>query len=198
MIEQYEQAVLEWFAAVYPRITRMYYGSIEEYLANEPTLIYPALIYKRVDDEQVLPKALSVDAEATELSTVAKSTFFQFPQVYEAQLYLNDTSDLFRVANILRQKWARESYVTLRYPTVDEQLRVGLRLYNFRLVTDRTGVDVKGPQRYIQMRWRSDLFYEAIEDVKRYTGYVVNISAGGTGEKFEAANTCCKDGSCKL
>lgn len=198
MIEQYERAILEWFAAVYPRITRMYYGGIDEYLANESTLVYPALLYHRVDDEQVLPKALSVKAEPASLSSVASSTFFQFPQVYEAQLFVNDATDLLRLANVFRQKWSRESYVTLRYPSASEQLLVALRLYSFKLITDRTGVDPKGPQRYLDMRWRSDLFYEAIEDVKRYTGYVVNLSAGGSSESFEVANTCCQDGSCKV
>lgn len=179
MIEQYERAILEWFNAAYPDIREMSYGKAEDVLlAKKAHLVYPCLLYFREDSDWVLSAGFPLKDTNSDGSLV-ESVFFKVPQVYEATLFLNDEVDLYRVANLIRQKWYKNSYVTLRYPDKDTPLQVGLRLYLFKIETDRNGVDSKGPKRYLRMRWRSDLFLEARHSVARIKGFKITLNANG-------------------
>ncbi len=109
MIEQYERAVLEWFHEVWPDITDMVYAeSKDALLAKKTHLVYPTLIYKREAENFSLIKAVEVK-EPAEDGKAHKHTMYQIPQNYEAQLFLNNEKDLYLVANLIRQKWGRES-----------------------------------------------------------------------------------------
>lgn len=194
MIEQYERAVLEWFHEVWPDITDMVYAeSKDALLAKKPHLVYPTLIYKREAEDFSLIKAVEVK-EPAEDGKAHKHTMYQIPQDYEAQLFLNNEKDLYLVANLIRQKWGRESYATLRYPNDDTQMRVALRLISFRLSSERSGIDTKGPERVLVMRWRSVLILEAIQIVPRYTGYRVTLTGS---ETWQVVSTC-KEGQCEV
>lgn len=205
MYEQYEKAVLEWFNNAYPVITQMIYAdNIDVLLAKERTIIYPALLYSRESASMLLSKAIPYRF-VDEAGHPRESVMFHVPQEYTARLYVNDEAQLYKVANILRQRWYKESYLTLRYPTADDQMRVGMRLYNFKMESERTSVDTKGPQRQLVMHWRSDLVLEALYSPPTYTGYRIFITPQGDG-KVEAdlpiISTCpgdtCTDGSCEV
>ena len=194
MIEQYERAVLEWFHEVWPTINVMVYAeSKDALLAMKPHLVYPTLIYSRQSEDFSLIKAVEIKEPTTD-GRSRKHTMYQIPQDYEAQLFLNNEKDLYTVANLIRQKWGRESYATLRYPNEDTQMRVGMRLISFRLDSERTGIDTKGPERVLRMRWRSVLVLEAIQITPRYTGYRITLSGS---ETLKVVSTC-KDGKCSV
>lgn len=193
MIEQYEHAVLEWFHAAYPKITEMVYGPVDEILeAKTPTLRYPCLTYTRSDESQVLAKAIVVDEDKDGEGKYTQSVMYSVPTEYEAHLYLNNERDLYRVLNVLRQKWHQESYVTLRYPDKDDQLRVAMRLLSMQMQTIKTGVNTKGPKRDITIKWHSDLFIEALYLKQAYTGYRVTLVAPDGGRKV-VRSTCSGD-----
>lgn len=197
MIEQYERAVLEWFHAAYPKINEMVYGKQDEILeAKTPTLRYPCLTYTRSDAEQVLAKAIVVDDMKGADGKFTQSVMYSMPTDYEAHLYLNNERDLYRVLNVIRQKWHQESYVTLRYPSEDDQLRVAMRLYSMKISTVKTGVDPKGPKRDITIEWHSDLFIEALYKMQAYTGYRVTLVSPDGGRK--TVRSTCKGDSCKV
>ena len=198
MIEQYEHAVLEWFHAAYPRITEMVYGKQDEILESKtPTLRYPCLTYTREDAENILAKAIVVkDDGVDENGKFTQSVMYSVPTDYEAHLYLNNERDLYKVLNILRQKWHIESYVTIRYPDADDQLRVAMRLLSMKMQTVKSGVDTKGPKRDITIKWHSDLFIEALYQQQAYTGYRVTLVAQDGGRKV--VRSTCKGDSCKL
>lgn len=194
MVEAYERAVLEWFSVALPSIRDMVYGESEEsLLAKKMHLVYPCLLYYRISEEKTLEKGIPYYEPGDVDNRASKHVMFQMPQTYEASLYLNDEKDLYKVANVLRQKWYRESYVTLRYPTESDQMRVGMRLLSFRLDSERSGVEPKGPKRVIRMRWSSTLILEAIQIVPRYSGFRLTLNAND--ERLKVFS-CCAGDSC--
>lgn len=196
MIEAYERAVLEWFAEAYPPICDMVYSESEDVLlAKKAHLEYPCLMYYRVPEDQALEKGIPYYEPGDEDNEAKKHVMFQMPQLYEASLFLNDEKDLYYVANVLRQKWYRESYVTLRYPDKATQMMVGMRLLSFKLSSERNGVETKGPKRVIKMQWRSVLILEAIQIVPRYTGFRITLNVN---ENRFKVFSCCKGDSCTL
>lgn len=190
-IEQYEKAVLEWFHAAYPAIKMMVYAKDKEtLLAKEKTLHYPTLLYYRDDTEHQLPKALEFyEPDPKRNGQVVKTVMFSTVQPYTASLYLNNEADLYRVGNILRQKWYQDSYVTMRYPTVGEQLRVGLFLKGFSFVTERNGVDEKGPERVLRIQWQSTVLLEADYRQPVYTGFRLYLTTPND-DRLKLMSTC--------
>lgn len=195
MIARYEKAVLEWFHRSYPQVRTMVYAEeLDGFFAQERTYTYPSLFYSRKEIDWVLPKAMPVTGEVGDAEK--NSVIFSATQEYEARLILNDETDLFRAANVLRQAFYRESYVTLRYPMENDQLRVGMRLIAFELATVRRKWDEKGPLRMLKMKWQSELLLEALYPVKRYTGFRVWINTP-SGDRIKAFGNCAGD-SCVI
>ena len=189
MIEQYEKAVLEWFMAVYPPITSMVYAEREDVLESMARIIeFPSLMYSRSQDDWVLPVKLPVKY-VDEEGNSRKAVLYQTPQIYEAYLFLKKEEDLYKVANVIRQRWGEDSYLHIRYPDEATLLDVELRLLNFRLVTERTSVEVKGAKRYLYMKWQSVLLLEADYGINRYTGFRLSLVTP-EGDKFRVMSTC--------
>lgn len=189
MIEQYEAAVLEWFNTAYPQIVTMTYAKKEDILESMKRIIeYPSLIYSRDEEEWVLSKSAKVYSE--EEGSPVKNVFYQTSQTYTATLFLRKESDLYKISNILRQRWGSDSYVTLCYPNESSTLRVAMRLLSFKMVTERSSVEDKGPKRYIVMRWTSSLFLEAEYLVHRYTGFRLSIVSMPDGSKTVVKSSC--------
>ena len=196
-IEQYEKAVLEWFHAAYPPITHMVYAKDKESLeALNKTIEYPSLLYYRQDTDHVLPKALEYFEAEKQPNRATKYVMFTTVQPYEASLYLNDEADLYRVGNVLRQRWYQDSYVTMTYPDVNSKLRVGLYLKSFGFITERSGVDTKGPRRVLRMEWQSTLLLEAAYCEPRYTGFRLMLEPPN-GDRITLLSTC-KGDSCAI
>lgn len=176
MIEAYERAVLEWFNAIIPSLRDMVYGKVQDVLlAKKSHLVYPCMIYSRQEADWVLSKGYPI--RDTIGGKTVESVFFEVPQVYDATIFLNNEKDLYKVANVIRQRWYRESYVYLRYPDKASHLKVAMRLYKLGISTERTGIDTKGPERVINVQWRSDLFLEAQSEIKRFTGYRISLNS---------------------
>ena len=180
-IDCYEDAVLEWFHAAYPalRVAIQWHDSTPEgLLGKDRSIRYPSLVYHRVSSEWPMP-VMMTSTDRDDSGTLHQASMFHVEQVYEASIYVEKQRELLKLANTLRQYWARNSYVSVRFPTDDDLLKVGLRLYNMQLVSNRDNLDTKGPERVLKITWRSDLLLYDEEEPVDYIGYRIWLSTDG-------------------
>lgn len=179
LLLQYEKAVLEWFHAAYPKLREMIYADdIDKLLSKDAIVKYPSLIYSREDSDIV--SGVPYDSYETDADgNLQRIRTFPFDQIYTAKLVTEKQSDIWAIANAIRQHWSYDSYAHVRPKGADWLLNVGMRLLSFRVESERDNLDRKGARRVLTMRWRSVLQLEDYDEAMRWLGYRIYIVPNG-------------------
>lgn len=160
MIYQYEAKVLEHVNRAVPEIKlATYANNIDMFTSMSKVVKYPSLLYSRQETNWEFPAIHYTVDKVPEY-------YSPFEQEYIARIYVANQADALKIAGDLRFYWLRHSYV--KVPVFDYLLTVALRLLYIKVSEERSGNDKIGPQRFVELSWKSRLFYTRRENEEAY------------------------------
>ena len=163
MIYEYEAGILNVINAIFPNIKIATYATDDNIfeMMREVTK-FPAFFYQRESAEWSNNKQLQIT------DGIERSSFVRYEQKYKGKLLVENQGQAITMASKLRFGIARHPYITVHFPTKDEQdeVDVQFRLTYVGIGEDRSQADPKGALRWVDFGWQSQLFMsEYIDDI---------------------------------
>lgn len=157
MIYEYEARVLEHIRKAVPEIELATYAKEQDMLSSMSQVTkYPSFFYHRSEDPWSFPPTWQVNKDGTYIS------FAPLPETYTGKIVLANVFDTMHVARVLRFFWIKNAYVQVpvKFGSDVDSVEVGLRLLYIKIGEERSIVDKKGPLRYVEFSWSSQLFID--------------------------------------
>ncbi len=157
MIYRYEAEVLRFINSLIPKIVLATYAKEEEmFNAMSSITKFPAFFYSRQSTDWQFNRVISERIGAD------KYSYVPFEQEYTGRILVENQSTAMKVANLLRFKWHDKPYLNIGWPTKEDKLSVGMRLLYIKIDEERYADDKKGAVRYVEFKWRSQLFQDRV------------------------------------
>lgn len=156
MIYDYEGRILKYINEIIPAIKELTYAKEPELFGSMVQVTkLPAFLYYRQVSDWSYPFKYDVPSKAFDYAN-----FVVVPQTYIGRIYVATMQQAFFVAHLIRFAWHKNPYVKIPYN--GEDLRVSLRLLYIKVDEDRQVNDKKGPLRYVEFSWSSQLFMDSL------------------------------------
>lgn len=167
MIYKYEAGILNLISAIIPQIKVATYATDDNIFEMMRAVTkYPAFFYYRSTADWEFNKRLVV-RDGTE-----RAVFVPYEQDYTGRVLVENQGQAITLASKIRFGIARHPYITVNFPTDDEPLDVQIRLSGISIGEDRSQESEKGALRYVEFKWRSNLFMSEYDD-KAFEGALV-------------------------
>lgn len=170
MIYEYEANILKYVNEIFPKIELATYSKESEmFNAMSSVTRFPAFYYSRGDQVWEFNKIFKISDETGVYS------FIPYEQSYSGKILVENQKDAIIYASKLRFAWNKNPYLEVTY--LNNKLKVGLRLLGISIGEERYADNRKGAMRYVQLNWKSQLFFSDtdIEDFKNHLVKEVRI-----------------------
>lgn len=162
MIYEYEAGILRYINYFDNTIKMSTYADESDMFgAMGAVTKYPAFFYSRDEQNWEFNKILPVREDNS--GTVVK--IIPFVQHYTGRVLLETQAQAQAWAANLRFHWNTYPYLSVAWPTSEDDLRVGLRLLGIKLIDSRNAADKKGAARIVEFKWMSQLFIDESDTV---------------------------------
>lgn len=159
MIYDYEANILNLINAIFPNIKIATYATDDNIfeMMREVTK-FPAFFYQREKADWTNNKIMRIR------DGLAKADFVQYEQKYTGKLLVENQGQAITMASKLRFGIAQHPFITVNYPTKDDDLDVQFRLTGIGIGEERGQENAKGALRYVEFSWQSQLFMSDYDD----------------------------------
>lgn len=171
MIVSYEKEFLRFVNSAVPNVKAAIYAEKEELFETfNKVKKYPAYFFSRSAEEWAHAKAITV-GEGSDVTT-----FIPYTVNYKGFFLLEKQSEVAQLMKDFRFYWLSNPYLSVPWPTVTDSLPVGLRLLYIKIEELRSNKDDKGPLRYLECSWQSQLFIDKNTLMPTYKGLLITIN----------------------
>lgn len=171
MIQNYETKLLVYINSAVPTVNAAIYAERELlFEAFETVNKYPAFYFSRELEPWALTKSIDIREGITKLT--------MFPQLlnYKGVILLEKQSEALALVNTLRFYWKENPYLTIKWGDPEIDLTIALRLLYIKVEEIRNNKESKGPLRYVEFAWQSQLFFDKDVEVPTYTEIKITIN----------------------
>lgn len=163
ILYEYEANILGLINAIFPNIKIATYATEDNIFEMMRAVVkFPAFFYHRENADWTFNKQFHI------LDGVEKASFVPYEQKYKGRILVENQGQAITFANKLRFGIAKHPYITVHFPTKNEEdaVDVQFRLTSISVGEDRAQEDDKGAMRYVEFSWQSQLFMsDYVEDV---------------------------------
>ena len=157
MIYEYEANILNLVNAIIPQIKIATYASDDNvFELMRAVTKFPAFYYQRKSASWSFNKRITVK-DITK-NGVAKAVFVPYEQAYEGKILVENQGQAIKTASAMRFGIGKHPYITIHFPTQEEEVDVQVRLTSVGIGEERGQENEKGALRYVTFEWTSQLF----------------------------------------
>ena len=167
LIYEYEANILGLINAIFPQIKIATYASDDNvFELMRPVTKFPAFFYSRSNADWTFNKQLKIR------DGIGYASFVPYEQQYNGRILVENQGQAIKIASALRFGIAKHPYITVGFPTKDDELNVQVRLSSISIGEERSQESDKGAIRYVEFKWQSQLFMTDYND-SYYDGKLV-------------------------
>ena len=157
MIYEYEANILNLVNAIIPQIKVATYASDDNvFELMRAVTKFPAFYYQRKNANWSFNKRMTVKDLSDNNSE--KAVFVPYEQTYEGKILVENQGQAIKVASAMRFGIGKHPYITVHFPTKEEEVDVQVRLTAIGIGEERGQENDKGALRYVSIEWKSQLF----------------------------------------
>ncbi len=159
MIYRYEAGILNLVSAIVPSIKIATYSTDDNIFEMMRAVTkFPSFFYSRSATEWNFNKQLVVRDGSV------RAAFVPYEQEYSGRILVENQGQAITLASKLRFGIAQHPYITVPFPTEEDELDVQVRLLGINIGEERGQESDKGALRYVEFKWRSNLFMSEYDD----------------------------------
>lgn len=160
MIYEYEAGIWLLINSIFENIKIASYATEDNIFEMMRAVTkFPAAFYYRENASWSFNKQMPI------WDGIEKATFVPYEQSYTARILVENQGQAISMASKLRFGIARHPYITVHFPTDEEEVNVQVRLTSISIGEDRSQESDKGAMRWVEFKWTSQLFMSEYDDM---------------------------------